>query len=232
MPAIDDQINALLHAYEFGALTPEEHAILMDAALDNPDVFDQLWHATRNREHLNASNVRQKLAAACLQPEPSRNWFSSWQLRLGLPLAAASALGVFLLLRTGETVTAPGPKMVPMNAPGVKSAPLSDAAVLLASPAPSRPIPGLRIDDLPGRIRLSAKVPAGATLFVLRILPGRGPELLSSAGQFPVFFDKSSGPLQTGEVEFRVYLSPSGAALQAAPADPALQMQLFRFPLN
>jgi hypothetical protein len=75
-------------------------------------------------------------------------------------------------------------------------------------------------------------LPAGATLFVLRILPGRGPELLSSAGQFPVFFDKSSGPLQTGEVEFRVYLSPSGAALQAAPADPALQMQLFRFPLN
>lgn len=232
MPAIDDQINALLHAYEFGALTPEEHAILMDAALDNPEVFDQLWHATRNREHLNASNVRQKLAAACLQPEPSRNWLSSWQLRLGLPLAAASALGVFLLLRTGETVNPPVPKMVPMNAPAAKPAPLSDAAVLLASPAPSRSIPGLRIEDLPGRVRLSARLPKGATLFVLRILPGGAPELLWSGGPLPVLLDKSNAPSQTGEVEFRIYLSPSGATSQAAPADPALQMQLFRFPLN
>ena len=47
MPGIDDQINALLQAYEFGALTPEEHATLMDAALDNPDVFDQLWAKLR-----------------------------------------------------------------------------------------------------------------------------------------------------------------------------------------
>jgi hypothetical protein len=48
------------------------------------------------------------------------------------------------------------------------------------------------------------------------------------ASSLPAVLDKAGGITGTSEVEFRVYLSPSGADLRRASSDPGLQMQMFR----
>jgi hypothetical protein len=142
----DTEIDALLHAYEFGALTPEEHELLMEAALEDPTVFDQLWHVARHRELLQSAVVRQRLAAACLRPAAVRPWFLDW--RFAVPVAAA-ALGLFLAVRYGGDQNSPGRTT---HVPAVAQQRLSDAALLYASPVVAGTIPTLRLEDLPGRV--------------------------------------------------------------------------------
>lgn len=229
MSVRDTEIDALLHAYEFGTLTPQEQEELMEAALEDPAVFDQLWHAARHRELLQSAMVRQRLAAACLRPAAARPWFFAW--RFAVPVAAA-ALGLFFAVRyLGDRNNPGGSSHVPAAA--VQR--LTDAASLYASPAAAGTIPTLRLEDLPGgQLRLSADLPPGATLYVLRAAVGREPELIWPAGKassLPAVLDKAGGATGISEVEFRVYLSPSGADLRRASSDPALQMQVFRLRL-
>jgi len=238
IPVNSDQIQALLNAYEFGKLSEDEHQILMNAALDNPAVFEQLWHATRHREYLSNSNVRQKLAAACLQEPKAKSWLSSWQLRLGVPMAAAAALAIFLTVRPAVVTPIGEPKMVPMSSPPAAKS-ISSADVLFATPLPSTPISELQFEDLGPSLRFTATLPLSATLFIFRRLSGQSPELVwppdanSTAappgGKLQLTFDK------TTDVQFRVFVSLRGADLRRGPAaaltaDPDLQMQSFRFP--
>ncbi|MBZ2180718.1 MAG: hypothetical protein K7J47_23785 [Acidobacteria bacterium] len=219
-------MEALLHAYEFGKLTPQEHEQLMDAALEHPEVFDQLWHAARHRELLQSAMVRQKLAAACLRPAAARPWVLLG--RFAVPVAVA-ALGLFFAVRYLGDRNSPGGSA---HVPAASVPRLSDAALLYASPVPAGAIPKLRLEDLPGgQLRLSVDLPPGATLYVLRIGAGREPEVIWPAGKassLPAVLDKAGGAAGRSEVEFRVYVSPSGADLRRASSDPGLQMQMFR----
>ncbi|MFN9456174.1 MAG: hypothetical protein ACK6D7_02165 [Acidobacteriota bacterium] len=226
MSVRDTEMEALLHAYEFGKLTPQEHEQLMDAALEHPEVFDQLWHAARHRELLQSAMVRQKLAAACLRPAAARPWVLLG--RFAVPVAVA-ALGLFFAVRYLGDRNSPGGSA---HVPAASVPRLSDAALLYASPVPGGAIPKLRLEDLPGgQLRLSVDLPPGATLYVLRIGAGREPEVIWPAGKassLPAVLDKAGGAVGRSEVEFRVYVSPSGADLRRASSDPGLQMQMFR----
>jgi hypothetical protein len=226
MSVRDTEMEALLHAYEFGKLTPQEHEQLMDAALEHPEVFDQLWHAARHRELLQSAMVRQKLAAACLRPAAARPWVLLG--RFAVPVAVA-ALGLFFAVRYLGDRNSPGGSA---HVPAASVPRLSDAALLYASPVPAGAIPKLRLEDLPGgQLRLSVDLPPGATLYVLRIGAGREPEVIWPAGKassLPAVLDKAGGAAGRSEVEFRVYVSPSGADLRRASSDPGLQMQMFR----
>lgn len=94
-PLSPDRIRELLGGYATGTLTPEEHAALMQAALEDQALFDQLMDEEALRDALSDRAFRAELMDA-LQPR-GRWWRAPWPWAALATATAAAAL--FVLLR-------------------------------------------------------------------------------------------------------------------------------------
>lgn len=94
-PLPPERIRELLGGYATGTLTPEERAALMQAALEDQDLFDTLMDEEALRETLSDRAFRSELVAA-LQPSP-RWWRTPWPW--AALASATAAVALFVLLR-------------------------------------------------------------------------------------------------------------------------------------
>lgn len=94
-PLPPERIRELLGGYATGTLTPEERAALMQAALEDQDLFDAMMDEEALRETLSERAFRSELIAA-LQPKP-RWWRTPWPW--AALASATAAVALFVLLR-------------------------------------------------------------------------------------------------------------------------------------
>lgn len=230
MPANQEQIQSLLFAYEFGDLTPDEHDTLMQAALEDPAIFEQVWHATRHREFLNQGNDRQRLAALCIAPAQR----SFWARYRWLVLASTAAVLLLVATIVWQARRAPSDADLQSASGGtVTAAVVSQLFTANLPPADPATIQLLAADAASrasGLVRFQLKLSPSQSLIVLRKQPGLAPELVwpttLAQSPIPAAADQiltldwrnptasSSGPGS----EFRFLLAPANLDLRTRPS--------------
>jgi hypothetical protein len=145
-----EQVKYLLGGYATGTLTPEENAALMEAALEDQELFNALADDESLRRYLAEPEFRKDLLRAT-EPKPHRmRWISA------LATAAACLFGALLWTthRTGApmqemAINRPQPVAPPPAAAyGVQSVQVKPAApkrpVNRKSQAPPAPVPAMQ----------------------------------------------------------------------------------------
>lgn len=105
----DEEKPIPIHGYIFGKLTREERDELMRRALEDQDVFNELWDSAGERELLQDPAYRARLLRSLEQPLERKGLAAVWEWLAGrwprLAMAGAACLllafGVFLLTRGG-----------------------------------------------------------------------------------------------------------------------------------
>lgn len=166
-----DEARKLLGGYATGSLTEAERRALLEAALENQDLFDQLAGEHMLKEVLDEPGARQRLMAA-LERRPQKD-YSMWWAWAGGAVTLAMVIGVALYTRTPEPpqqiaralksyepVVAPTSANAPAPARPAAPAARQASPVAVSAPPPAEPQPAA---DQPATIaRLAAPAPAAA----------------------------------------------------------------------
>jgi len=112
-----EEARKLLGGYATGTLTPSEREALLNAALDDQDLFDELAREQSLKELLDSPGAKTRLSAA-LAPKPAKRWYESvmpWGV-IGTVTA-----GIFLAFFLTRPPRATEVAMTQQSAPGIAS---------------------------------------------------------------------------------------------------------------
>lgn len=231
-PLPPDKIRLLLGGYATGTLTPEERQALMQAALADQSLFDELLREDALRETLSDPVVRAELLQALPPVEPKVPWW-----RMSWPWAAmasaATAIALFVVFR-------PQPK--PMELARQDANAVQEIAASLPKPEPVAtqiPAPAaLRSMEPEGRRKADqpaqapALIPAQPTAIAerddLRNAPARAVQEKGAAvggvaaadAQKPAEFAARSNTVEAVGAAASGARAPAAAAPAAVPAAP------------
>ena len=93
-----DEIRSLLGGYATGSLSEAERRILLEAALDDQELFDELGREQALKELLDQSGAKSRLAAV-LAPAPKPRWRLGWVWAATSAAAAIAVVSIVLLTR-------------------------------------------------------------------------------------------------------------------------------------
>lgn len=183
-------------AYIFGELTAEEQASLMRLAMDDQDVFDQVWEAAEDRQLLQNPAIRRRLLRHLEGAQEPASWRMAWRRLIapgGLLLATAAAVCLALFVYYGPH---PWQTEQPLT---LVTGPSTDLSVFFQLP--------LHNDNArlffnehqyqfhPGEvIHATLRLPRPAAVFALRRQTGSAPRLVFPA-DFATAADQPAGDL-------------------------------------
>jgi hypothetical protein len=122
-----DQVKHLLGGYATGTLTPQEHALLMNAALEDQDLFDALADDEALRRYLADAGFRRELLKATAPKRARLPWIAAISAA-----AACLVAGLFWTARRESPVREIAMSRLPAPEPQL-------APALPGQPAPAKP---------------------------------------------------------------------------------------------
>lgn len=172
-----DEIRKLIGGYATGTLTPEEQALLFEAALDDQSLFDELAREQSLKELLDDPAVRAELLDAVTEAPRSAAlpwWRRPWVMTLAGATALASlTIGVMIQLDRSAKPAATQVANVALKdkPPASSAAPESKPVSTAPAPSQNRPAEAGKLepatqaastaDDKAGRPDAGTKAPLG-----------------------------------------------------------------------
>jgi len=111
----NDDIRRLLGGYATNTLTEAERKALLDAAIEDQNLFDALHQEQALKDLLDDPVTRDEILRALEKPAPHAAWWSRWWTWAGTASAAAAAVLTFAVIHSRAPDA--GRQIVALNAP-------------------------------------------------------------------------------------------------------------------
>jgi hypothetical protein len=138
-----DEARKLLGGYATGSISEAERTVLLQAALEDQELFDELADEQALKEVLDEPGARQRLIAVLEPPRRHRAWL--WATAAAT-LAIAVVIGVVVSQRTqpprqqiAQVLKSPEPAASPVTPPAAAPAPVKRKRAPATLPTPTPP---------------------------------------------------------------------------------------------